>query len=76
MSNQVMRNILEPVCSCIFWVMCDEYTDFSNKEQLTFCLRWVDNELEVSEKFLGFYEIPDFEMTTPCLYQYINNIIR
>ena len=57
MSNQIMRNLLEPVRSCIFLVMCDEYTDVSNKEQLTFCVRWVNNDLEVSEKFLEFYEI-------------------
>ena len=58
MSNQIMRNLLEPVRSCIFSVMCDEYTDVSNKEQLFFCMCWVNNDLEVSEKFLGFYEIP------------------
>ena len=39
MSNQIMRNLLEPVRSCIFLVMCDEYKDVSNKEQLTFCVR-------------------------------------
>ena len=44
-----------------FSVMCDEYTDVSNKEQLTFCMRWVNNDLEISEKFLGFYEIPDIK---------------
>ena len=40
-----------------FFGSCDEYTDVSNKEQLPFCMRWVNNNLEVSEKFLGFYEI-------------------
>ena len=58
MSNQIMRNLLESVRSCIFSVMCAEYTDVSNKEQLFFCMCWVNNDLEVSEKFLGFYEIP------------------
>ena len=37
--------------------MCDEYTNVSNKDELTFCMRWVDNDVEVSEEFLGFYEI-------------------
>ena len=58
------KNLLEPVCSCVFSVMCDEYTDVSNKEQLTFCMRWVNNDLEVSEKFLEFYETPDIKSST------------
>ena len=41
--------------------MCEECTDVSNKEQLTFCIRWVNNDLEVSENFQGFYEIPNIK---------------
>ena len=63
-SNQIMMNLLKPVGSCIFPVMCDEYTDVSNKEQLTFSIRWVNNDLEVPETFLGFYEIPDIKSST------------
>ena len=48
MSNQIMRNLLEPVRSCIFSVMYNEYTEVSNKEQLTFCMRWLNNDPEVS----------------------------
>ena len=44
--------------------MCDEYTDVSNKEQFTFCMHWVSNDLEISEKFLGFYEIRDIKSST------------
>ena len=64
MSNQIMRNLLELVRKCIFSVMCDEYTDISNKEQLTFCMRWVNNDLEISEKLLGFYEISYINSST------------
>ena len=64
MSNQIMRNLLEPFRSCIFSALCDEYTNVSNKEQLTFCIYWVNNDLEVSEKSLGFYEIPDIKSST------------
>ena len=64
MSNQIMRNLLEPVPRCIFSVMCDEYTNVSNKEQLNFCMPWVNNEPEVCEKFLGFYKIPDIKSST------------
>ena len=45
--------------------MCDGYTDICNKEQLTFCICWVnDDELEVFEKFLGFHEIPNIRSKT------------
>ena len=39
--------------------MCDEYTDISNKEQLSICVRLVDSILEAHEDFLGYYEIPN-----------------
>ena len=39
--------------------MADEYTDVSNKEQLTICIRWIDKSLEVHQDFLGFFNIPD-----------------
>ena len=41
--------------------MCEECTDVSNKEQLTSYMRWVNNDLEVSENFQGFYEIPNIK---------------
>ena len=55
---------MEPVRTCFFLVMCDGYTDVSHEEQLTFCMRWMNNDLEVSEKLLGFYEIPDTKSST------------
>ena len=36
--------------------MCHEGTDCSNLEQLSFNIRSVDDDLEVHEDFLGFYE--------------------
>ena len=48
----------------MFAVMCDEYTDISNKQQLSFCIRWVDEALNSHEDFLGFYEIPNIRSDT------------
>ena len=59
MSNSVLREILDDVRDNMFSIMAGEYTDVSNKEQLTFCPRWVNDNLEVFEKSLGFYEIPN-----------------
>ena len=37
--------------------MADEYSNISNKEQLTFCYRWIDDHLSVHGDFLGFFEL-------------------
>ena len=54
MSNSALRGLLKNIEGNIYSAICDEYTDCSNHEQLTFCL----------ETFLGFYEIPDIKSST------------
>ena len=44
-----------------FSLLCDEYTDIANKEQLTFCLRWVNDDLQAFE---GFYGVPNISANT------------
>jgi len=44
-----------------FTIICNEYTDTSNQEQLSFSLRYVSSE-KVCESFNGFYELD--EVTT------------
>ena len=41
-----------------------KYTDISNKEQLTHCLRWVDDCFRVREDFIGFYEVKNIKSDT------------
>ena len=58
MAHGVLRKVL--ICSDIhespfLAVMVDKTTDKSNKEQLTFFIRWVSNEFTVAEEFLGLY---------------------
>lgn len=43
---------------------CCEYADINNQEQLTICLRWVDDTLEAHEHVLGFYLIPNIASDT------------
>ena len=66
MANQVLRkNRGEEVKSSNFYsIMCHEYTDISNKEQLSICVFWFDNNLEAHEDFLGFYQITDIKSDT------------
>ena len=53
MSNQLLRSKLCDVnISKYFSIMCNEYTDISNKEQLSFCVRWADNDLNAHKDFL------------------------
>ena len=47
-----------------FSIIADEYTDISNKEQLTLCLRWVDDNFDPHEDFIGFYNIPNIKSDT------------
>ncbi|XP_066925948.1 zinc finger MYM-type protein 1-like [Clytia hemisphaerica] len=64
-ARQVLSAKLEQIQqNDIFSIMCDEYTDQSNKEQMTFCVRTVDNQLEVEEDFLGYYEVHNIKSDT------------
>ena len=47
-----------------FSFMVDEGTNVSNFEQLPFCVRFVDNNLDVSERFVEFYELDNIKRET------------
>ena len=56
MSKQLLRKKLYDVNrSKMFSLMCDEYTDVSNKQKLSICGRWIDDSLNPHEDFLGIY---------------------
>ena len=51
--------------SIFFSLMADEYTDVSNKEQVSICLCWVNSKkFKVHEDFNGFYKVSDIQSTT------------
>ena len=53
---QVLREVVSNVKSSEFYtLMVDETPDVANKEQVVICLRWVDNDFEVHEEFIGLY---------------------
>ena len=37
--------------------MADECTDVTNKEQFTICIRWVGEDMQDHEDFVGLYEM-------------------
>ena len=64
MANYLIRDLVSEICDGFFSIICDEYTYISNKEQLTICIRWADEQLEAHEDFFGFYNIPDLGAET------------
>ena len=57
-SRHVLLSKLEAIRkNNVFSIMADECTDTFNKEQFSFCIRTVDDNLEVKEDFLGYYEL-------------------
>ena len=62
MSSHVVRAKLSIIREGKFFsIMADERTDVSNIEQLFFCTRSVDDDLNVSEDFMGFYELKNIK---------------
>ena len=67
MANHIICDLVSEIRGGFFSVICDEYTDISNKEQLTTCIQWVDKELETHKDYLGFYNVPDTGAATIVL---------
>ena len=48
----------------IFVIMADETADVSNTEQLVICLRWVDDDLQAHEEYIGMTPVADTKADT------------
>ena len=60
MALNILRDIVKNIQSAeIFSILGDETGDISNTEQLVFCVRWVDDDLEVHEEFIGIHPLPN-----------------
>lgn len=58
MALSVLREIAASINrSTFFCVMSDECTDSSNREQLVTCIRWINDQLEPHEDFIGLYQV-------------------
>ena len=65
MAQHVIREKLKYIReNDIFSILADEYTDISNLEQLSMCVRTVYEDLRIEENFLGFYELNDIKSDT------------
>uniref|UniRef100_H3A771 DUF4371 domain-containing protein n=1 Tax=Latimeria chalumnae TaxID=7897 RepID=H3A771_LATCH len=57
MAHEILRKIASRFSGCKFSVMVDESTGISNAEQLVFCLRYVDDDLNTHEEFIGMHSL-------------------
>jgi len=45
--------------------MADECSDVANKEQFTICIRWIGQDLQDHENFIGLYEVNSISTDCP-----------
>lgn len=65
MALKILRERIELIRSSKwFTIMADETTDVSNKEQMVVCIRWVDENLEMFEDFIGLHEMDNTSANT------------
>ena len=65
MGLQVLREITKNVQGSPFLtVMIDETTDITNREQVTLVIRWVTEDLQVHEEFIGLYTVHSIDAAT------------
>lgn len=74
LGKSVLRSVVKEIKSCnYFGIMVDETCDVSVQEQVTFCIRTVDENFEICEDFLGFYAAPNTEGKT--LFNIVKDIL-
>ena len=65
MAVLTLQEKLKTIRECRFFsIIADEGTDMSNKEQLPFCLRSVDENLNAFEDFIGFCQLENIKSDT------------
>ena len=65
MSLSILRDVVNCTKKSDFFnIMVDESSDVSNREQVAFCLRWVDEDLHSHEDFISLYEMEKTDATT------------
>ena len=68
MAKQVLPKNLERIREHHFYsIICDERTDCSNREQLSFNIGTVDENLDTYEDYLGFYEVHNIKSNTTVI---------
>jgi hypothetical protein len=77
MASQLRQRYLSEIKdkSVYYAIMIDETMDLSKKEQVSFCVRYVDNDsYAVNEVFLGFFDTPS--TTSEHLFGLVQTLIK
>ena len=62
MASNVLSVKVSTICEQkLFSIMTHEGTDVSNIKQFSFCIRSVDENLDMSENFTGFHELENIK---------------
>ncbi|CAF3369991.1 unnamed protein product [Rotaria sp. Silwood2] len=61
MANQIRDRISKKLAGNVYTLLADEAVDASHNKQLSICVRFVDDEHELKEYFLGFIRLHDFD---------------
>ena len=65
MAVSVLRIVASSIFGALFnTIICDECTDSSNREQVVLCIRWINDELEPHEDFIGLYKVDNILANT------------
>ena len=68
MAKQVLPKNLETIRERHFYsIICDERTACSNREQLSFNIGTVDENLDTHEDYLGFCEVHNIKSNTTVI---------
>lgn len=74
LGQSVLRSVIQEIKDCnYFGIMVDETSDISVQEQVTFCIRTVNENFDICEDFLGFYAAPNTEAKT--LFDIVKDIL-
>ena len=74
MGLSILLDIVESIKNIEFHsIMVDETSDVSNKEQVDFCVCWVDENMFSHQAFLGLHEMEKDDALS--IANYIRNII-
>ena len=61
MTLGILKEVSENIKNAKFFtIMADETADVANKEQVVICFRWVDDDLNVHEDFVGMEPIGSY----------------
>ena len=65
MGLSLLRKLLSDIrCAEFFSLIADEATDVSNKEQMTVCIRWVDEDFSIHEDAVELIHLPKTDANT------------